>query len=189
MNEPTRLKFGEGSPVSLDWQTMPEGKAKYQAYMCSREWAVLKRAVAERSGGICERCKLHQGENVHHQTYKRKYREKVDDLIHYCRQCHKFIHGHSDVDPIAEEIKRQLGRDRSLHNLLTCDGTYNPNLKCPYPDCGCENVHFRKCQDEDSMIIIPMFCEEEHEWEMCFQFSQGTARGWIQKIKEVYHND
>lgn len=29
----------------MDWKKMPEGKEKYAAYLCSREWSVLKEAV------------------------------------------------------------------------------------------------------------------------------------------------
>lgn len=82
-----------------NWQSMRDSKEKYAAYLASREWAVLKECVKGRSRGVCERCRKHPGENVHHLTYARKYAEDLNDLMHLCRQCHEFISGKSDFDP------------------------------------------------------------------------------------------
>lgn len=72
---------------------------RYQRYLCSREWGLLKEQVHSRSRGTCERCRSNPGDAVHHVTYIRKYCETLDDLIHLCEPCHSFIHGRSDVDP------------------------------------------------------------------------------------------
>jgi hypothetical protein len=86
----------------MNWKKMPEGKEKYAAYLCSREWSVLKEAVRERSGGVCERCTSNPMDHVHHLTYARKYSEELVDLQACCKQCHEFIHGKSDCDPVHE---------------------------------------------------------------------------------------
>ncbi len=86
------------SPVR-DWKSMPVGREKYQHYLASREWAVLKEAVRKRSGGTCERCLINEASQVHHQTYERIYQEPLEDLIHLCVSCHKFLSGKSDQDP------------------------------------------------------------------------------------------
>lgn len=83
----------------MRWQGMKDDKKKYAAYLCSREWAVLKEAVKRRSGGVCERCMVNPMDHVHHLTYERKYAEELDDLQACCKQCHEFIHAKSDVDP------------------------------------------------------------------------------------------
>lgn len=83
----------------MAWKKMPEGKEKYSAYLCSREWSVLKEAVKARSGGVCERCEASPMDHVHHLTYERKYAERLEDLQACCRQCHDFIHAKSDHDP------------------------------------------------------------------------------------------
>jgi hypothetical protein len=83
----------------MRWKKMPEGKEKYSAYLCSREWSVLKEAVKARSGGVCERCETNPMDHVHHLTYERKYAERLEDLQACCRQCHDFIHAKSDNDP------------------------------------------------------------------------------------------
>jgi uracil-DNA glycosylase family 4 len=93
------------SPLK-DWRDLPPGKEKYGLYMASREWALIKEAVRARSGGICERCRLVPGENVHHQTYARIYRERLEDLLHVCRPCHEFISGKSHHDPAARQPDR-----------------------------------------------------------------------------------
>lgn len=48
----------------MDWRDIENDREKYAAYLCSREWNVLKEAVKERSGGKCERCKIIPEEDV-----------------------------------------------------------------------------------------------------------------------------
>jgi hypothetical protein len=84
------------------WWDMPEGKEKYSAYLCSREWSVLKEAVKSRSKGWCERCTINPMDHVHHLTYERKYQERLEDLEACCKQCHEFIHAKSDADPAQD---------------------------------------------------------------------------------------
>jgi len=86
----------------MRWQDMTEGKEKYAAYLCSREWSVLKEAVKHRSQGVCERCTVNPMDHVHHLTYKREYSESLDDLQACCKQCHEFIHAKSDRDPALD---------------------------------------------------------------------------------------
>lgn len=88
--------------MSQRWQEMAEGKEKYSAYLCSREWSVLKEQVRARSGGICERCTINPMDHVHHLTYERKYREELEDLQACCKPCHEFIHAKSDNDPAGD---------------------------------------------------------------------------------------
>lgn len=85
-----------------DWKKLEDGKEKYQLYLCSREWSVLKESVHERAGGICERCRMNPIDAVHHLTYARKYCERLDDLQGTCRPCHQFIHGKIDIDPLLQ---------------------------------------------------------------------------------------
>lgn len=93
-----------------NWRTKPNGKEKYQLYLASREWAVLKEAVRARSGGKCERCLYAPGEQVHHQTYERVYAERLDDLLHVCAPCHEFVSGKRQDDPIHDLPIRLFGR-------------------------------------------------------------------------------
>lgn len=75
---------------------------KYSAYLCSREWGLLRKSVNERSGGVCERCFWQPAYAVHHKTYKRKYHEHLSDLVHLCEACHDYTHGHGSIDPVQQ---------------------------------------------------------------------------------------
>lgn len=85
--------------TNFDWRTIEDEREKYAAYLCSREWAVLKEAVHERAKGTCERCRLFPVDAVHHLTYERKYAEKLEDLAGWCKYCHDFTHGKVNFDP------------------------------------------------------------------------------------------
>ena len=96
-----------------DWRTIENDKEKYQAYLCSREWAELREAVRERAGGECERCLSLPMDACHHLTYARKYREELDDLQAICNPCHDFTHGKSEYDPrYSLRLIRYLARCR-----------------------------------------------------------------------------
>lgn len=88
-------------------------KFNYRAYLASREWGLLKRQVRERSGGKCERCGAPQ-EVTHHVTYERLGHERLDDLLAVCKQCHDYLSGITDLDPVGE---RQLS-DAELLGVL-----------------------------------------------------------------------
>ncbi len=76
-------------------------KERYQRYLCSREWGLLREQVRDRCGGVCERCRKAPMSHVHHLTYVRKYNERLDDLRGLCAPCHEFTHGKSNEDPLA----------------------------------------------------------------------------------------
>jgi uracil-DNA glycosylase family 4 len=84
----------------LDWKLLPEGREKYQAYLCSPEWGARRAAVERRSKGMCERGCGNRADAVHHLTYIRKFDEPIEDLIHLCQACHDFQHGRRDRDPV-----------------------------------------------------------------------------------------
>ncbi len=76
-------------------------KSEYHKYLASREWALLKKQVRERSGGKCERCMTGRHEATHHLTYERIGHELLSDLLGLCQACHRFLSGESGVDPAA----------------------------------------------------------------------------------------
>lgn len=98
-----------------NWASMPDGKAKYQAYLASREWSALRNQVHARSGGICERCHHNPGDAVHHLNYERIYRELLTDLVHICDPCHEFEHAKRKRDPILD-VPVKLCR-REIHSV------------------------------------------------------------------------
>ena len=87
----------------VDWRDIEDDREKYQAYLCSREWAKLKTAVHERADGVCERCGLFKIGAVHHLTYARQYAERLEDLAGWCVHCHNFTHDKHWMDPKVHE--------------------------------------------------------------------------------------
>lgn len=70
---------------------------KYQTYLASREWALKREAVRERSNNTCEVCHKAPMQACHHLTYARIYNERLEDLQAICDNCHKFESGKSLV--------------------------------------------------------------------------------------------
>lgn len=110
----------------MDWRSIGDGKEKYQAYLCSREWSEKKEAVRKRSRGVCERCRVNGMNAVHHLTYERKYAERLEDLQAICNQCHDFTHAKSQYDPrVYAPVFVESGRPiRSVYlaGKITGDG-------------------------------------------------------------------
>ena len=84
-------------------------KSEYHRYLASREWALLKNRVKERSKGKCERCLVGNHAATHHLTYERIGHERLEDLQGVCEECHKYLSGEGSVDP-ARNIAIQLDR-------------------------------------------------------------------------------
>jgi predicted ATP-dependent serine protease len=94
--------------MQADWRDIKDEREKYQYYLCSREWAVLKEAVHKRAQGVCERCGQHAVDHVHHLTYARKYAEELEDLAGWCKHCHEFTHGKALWDPREDQPRVPL---------------------------------------------------------------------------------
>jgi len=103
-----RRTYYKHQRTKSDWRSITDDKEKYAAYLCSREWNVLREAVHKRAGGKCERCKVLPIAAVHHLTYERKYREDMEDLQAICTPCHEFTHGKSDLDPNSYTWRRLI---------------------------------------------------------------------------------
>lgn len=82
----------------MNWQDLPDGKEKYQAYLCSQEWWQQRNAVMRRCSGQCEKCNRRSADHVHHLTYIRKYCERLDDLMAVCVACHDSIHKPAELE-------------------------------------------------------------------------------------------
>ena len=80
----------------------------YQEYLASREWALLKEAVRERSNNTCEHCGRRPMEATHHTTYARAGQENLDDLMAVCNPCHLFLSGKSSIDPLTDGVRIYL---------------------------------------------------------------------------------
>ena len=87
----------------INWRDITDATKKYRAYLASRDWALKKLAVRERSGGHCERKCGRKATQVHHQTYINIYNEGLEDLLHVCGPCHAYLSGRTHSDPSARQ--------------------------------------------------------------------------------------
>jgi len=80
-----------------------EQRKKYERYLKSDAWQVLRMRVIHRDGAMCraqkktddgrlKMCFSRVSLQVHHLTYERFGNERLSDLITVCEQCHKTIH-------------------------------------------------------------------------------------------------
>ena len=67
-------------------------KKSYNRYRKSNRWQGKRRAIMKRAGYKCRNCKKRPATQVHHETYKRIGRERLNDLTAVCGGCHKRIH-------------------------------------------------------------------------------------------------
>jgi len=117
-------------------------RAEYQKYLASREWALLKEKVRQRSENICERCKAGPHDVTHHLTYERIGREEPEDLIGVCEDCHKFLSGKSDHDPSEYRkavISEGIARIRKAKALV--DSARDLMSEC-FPDGDYEHTYY-----------------------------------------------
>ena len=63
----------------------------YQVYLKSDEWKAKRRKILKMADYKCRRCGA-RATQVHHETYKRIYNEKLTDLTALCSDCHSKIH-------------------------------------------------------------------------------------------------
>jgi hypothetical protein len=73
----------------------------YKRYLASREWSLLREQVRERSGDSCEHCFVQHQQAVHHLTYERIGRERLEDLMAVCNPCHEYLSGKSNENPLT----------------------------------------------------------------------------------------
>jgi hypothetical protein len=137
-----------------DWKEMADGNEKRQHYYASREWALLREAIKERSGGTCERCRRVDGEQVHHLHYATLYRERLEDLQHVCRPCHAFLSGKSHDDPRCDGLVHvYLGGAATLDYVAGIDaevglkfhGESRQIINC----CTATDVFFQKINNKE----------------------------------------
>lgn len=67
-------------------------KTKYNAYINSPEWQIKRKEVFDAKWYKCEACGISESLHVHHGTYRRLYKEKIQDLFVLCGYCHISLH-------------------------------------------------------------------------------------------------
>ena len=64
---------------------------RYEKYLQSDAWKEKRKTILKAAGFRCRKCGARATE-VHHETYKRIYKEKLTDLTALCRKCHEAVH-------------------------------------------------------------------------------------------------
>lgn len=98
----------------------------YTEYLASPAWAALRHCKLGESGHRCEGCGDSERLEVHHLSYDRFGKERVQDLMVLCHLCHAREHGRTpSVGPIAgltadDHVRRGTGPDllRGQENVL-----------------------------------------------------------------------
>ena len=111
----------------MKWAQKYWGKAereKYQQYLKSDAWKNKRAAILKKAGYKCRRCGARATE-VHHETYKRIYNEKLSDLTALCRECHQKTHTktpkkkriakHRHKAPQRQKRKRKQSTEKKRH--------------------------------------------------------------------------
>jgi len=97
---------------------MTPSQQKYRLYLLSDHWKEKRKEALTYYGNICSRCGEY-GNEVHHLSYARLNREKLEDLTILCRECHKSVHNIKEPEkpkPIPKN-KREVNR-QAIFRLL-----------------------------------------------------------------------
>jgi len=82
----------------------------YQEYLKTDHWQRVRLKIFSRYHRLCAMCRTSYLLNAHHIRYTKDgksiwFREATDDLILFCRTCHKTLHTAEGID--MERFKRQ----------------------------------------------------------------------------------
>lgn len=79
----------------------------------SEHWTVLKKFAWERADGRCERCDepLIKGAcHLHHLTYERRGRERLEDVKYLCLACHGAMHPRHTFRSVGDQRRLAAAR-------------------------------------------------------------------------------
>lgn len=83
----------------------PGRTAEYEIYLKSPQWFAKRDQALKHHGAVCDKCGKKSDLQVHHKTYARLGKEKMEDLQILCRPCHNEVH---ESDP--KWVRRQERR-------------------------------------------------------------------------------
>lgn len=176
--------------MGKDWKKIADDREKYQAYLCSREWSVLKEKVHERAKGMCERCTVFKIDAVHHLTYARKYHESLEDLQGICKHCHEFTHAKAHRDPLRDVAWIRYVRKCRDNGKLPVDREIAWSLSPDAKMSVFEFLHAKAAEfyqftqeisDEDAYDKLS---EYAHEFEICGDILQaGFEQDYIMWLR------
>lgn len=86
-------------------KTKKYNKKKYLEYLNSNEWKKIRRQKAKEQNYKCEICgvEVKKGFNIHHKSYEHLGKERMNELLFVCKDCHKVVH------KLIDERKKKSG--------------------------------------------------------------------------------
>lgn len=87
----------------------------HQIYLQSEHWRKTRAEAIVRAGGACEICGCRGRLEVHHESYKRLWKEIPDDLFVLCDVCHRMYH--DTVSDRERRTFRQEERERRIADM------------------------------------------------------------------------
>lgn len=86
---------------------------EYREYIQSKEWKAKAKAAKRRVNYYCEKCGILKSEHLlhaHHLTYERLGKERKEDIMVLCANCHAGEHGKKPARPLtyAEQLARLM---------------------------------------------------------------------------------
>jgi len=82
----------------------------YRQYRRTWHWLRLRQKVWRRAGGVCERCGSTGNLQVHHRTYARLGRERLEDLELLSGGCHLREHRRLAVSRVVAAREKEQSR-------------------------------------------------------------------------------
>lgn len=77
----------------------------YKEYLLSNEWHKLRIKKFKQVGYSCQICDANKNLQIHHRTYKRIFKEELNDLTVLCEDCHQlYNHRHNVEEYIEQQI-------------------------------------------------------------------------------------
>lgn len=90
--EPVTVRHADGTVEVKKPSAFGRQRTKYSQYLSSPEWRAKRKLVLERDNYKCQRCAATRRLQVHHLTYERIFKERLDDLLTLCQPCHRRLH-------------------------------------------------------------------------------------------------
>ena len=88
-----------------------------EVYLQSSHWKRTRERVLDINEHLCQICRSADCLEVHHITYNNLYRERRDDLVCLCHDCHEAIHKYIDAHRYYRKpIRRGKWRNYDLQN-------------------------------------------------------------------------
>jgi 5-methylcytosine-specific restriction endonuclease McrA len=102
-------------------------KQNYDKYLKSAHWQDVRRRykASKLHKDACYACGTSEGLQLHHKTYKRVGRERLNDLLYLCGDCHSKVHqvlrdrasGKTTLFNVAKKLRKIIkkrGKKRAL---------------------------------------------------------------------------